>query len=115
MLCHSVSSASGRGHDRGVARAGILVGAKMKPTDRLIIVYRLSNRSSSAQGLAWVLFYRLPQAEYDRLLPLTVTPRPEKLTRVLLWAVGIPAGSPPSLRAARTSRQTSRAGIQDRS
>jgi hypothetical protein len=28
------------------------------------------------------LFYRLPQAEYDRLLPLTVKPRPEKVVRV---------------------------------
>jgi hypothetical protein len=30
------------------------------------------------------LFYRLPQSEYDRMLPLTVTPKPEKVTRVLL-------------------------------
>jgi hypothetical protein len=30
------------------------------------------------------LFYRLPPAEYDRLLPLTVTPRPEKTVRVML-------------------------------
>jgi len=30
------------------------------------------------------LFYRLPQAEYDRLLPLTVTPRPEKVVRTML-------------------------------
>jgi len=30
------------------------------------------------------LFYRLPQAEFDRLLPLTITPRPEKVARVLL-------------------------------
>jgi hypothetical protein len=28
------------------------------------------------------LFYRLPQEEYDRLLPLTVKPRPEKVVRV---------------------------------
>jgi len=28
------------------------------------------------------LFYRLPQEEYDRQLPLSVTPRPEKLVRV---------------------------------
>jgi hypothetical protein len=28
------------------------------------------------------LFYRLPQEEYDRLIPLTVTPRPEKVVRV---------------------------------
>jgi len=28
------------------------------------------------------LFYRLPQAEYDRLLPLKVKPRPEKVVRV---------------------------------
>jgi hypothetical protein len=28
------------------------------------------------------LFYRLPQEEYDRLLPLTLTPRPEKVVRV---------------------------------
>jgi hypothetical protein len=30
------------------------------------------------------LFYRLPQAEYDRMLPLSVKPRPEKIARVLL-------------------------------
>lgn len=30
------------------------------------------------------LFYRLPQGEYDRLLPLTVTPKPESTVRVLL-------------------------------
>jgi hypothetical protein len=30
------------------------------------------------------LFYRLPAAEYDRLLPLTVRPRPEKIVRVML-------------------------------
>jgi hypothetical protein len=30
------------------------------------------------------LFYRLPQAEYDRMLPLTIKPRPEKIARVLL-------------------------------
>jgi hypothetical protein len=29
------------------------------------------------------LFYRLPQAEYDRMLPLTIKPRPEKIARVL--------------------------------
>jgi hypothetical protein len=28
------------------------------------------------------VFYRLPQEEYDRQLPLTLTPRPEKLVRV---------------------------------
>jgi hypothetical protein len=28
------------------------------------------------------LFYRLPQEEYDRLLPLTVKPQPEKVVRV---------------------------------
>ena len=28
------------------------------------------------------LFYRLPQEEYERLLPLTLTPRPESLVRV---------------------------------
>ena len=28
------------------------------------------------------LFYRLPQEQYDRLLPLTVKPRPEKIVRV---------------------------------
>jgi hypothetical protein len=28
------------------------------------------------------LFYRLPQEEYERLLPLTLKPRPEKLVRV---------------------------------
>jgi hypothetical protein len=28
------------------------------------------------------LFYRLPQEEYDRLLPLTIKPRPEKLVRI---------------------------------
>ena len=28
------------------------------------------------------LFYRVPQEEYDRLLPLTVRPRPEKIVRV---------------------------------
>jgi hypothetical protein len=28
------------------------------------------------------LFYRLPQEEYDRLLPATIKPRPEKLVRV---------------------------------
>jgi hypothetical protein len=28
------------------------------------------------------LFYRVPQEEYDRLLPLTVKPRPEKIVRV---------------------------------
>ena len=28
------------------------------------------------------LFYRLPQEEYERLLPATITPRPEKLVRV---------------------------------
>jgi len=30
------------------------------------------------------LFYRLPQAEYDRLLPLTIAPRPEKVVRTML-------------------------------
>jgi len=30
------------------------------------------------------LFYRLPQTEYDRMLPLTIKPRPEKIARVLL-------------------------------
>jgi hypothetical protein len=28
------------------------------------------------------LFYRLPQEEYDRLLPLSVKPQPEKVVRV---------------------------------
>jgi hypothetical protein len=32
------------------------------------------------------VFYRLPQEEYDRQLPLTLTPRPEKLVRVGLVA-----------------------------
>lgn len=35
-----------------------------------------------ADGLT--TFYRLPQSEYDRLLPLMVNPRPEKLVRVML-------------------------------
>ncbi|MBY0523404.1 MAG: hypothetical protein K2R98_08390 [Gemmataceae bacterium] len=30
------------------------------------------------------MFYRLPQSEYDRLLPLTVNPRPEKVARTML-------------------------------
>ncbi|MBY0523406.1 MAG: hypothetical protein K2R98_08400 [Gemmataceae bacterium] len=30
------------------------------------------------------VFYRLPQAEYDRMLPLTTNPRPEKTVRVML-------------------------------
>jgi hypothetical protein len=34
------------------------------------------------EGLS--VFYRLPQAEYDRLLPLRVNPQPEKLVRVML-------------------------------
>jgi hypothetical protein len=34
------------------------------------------------EGLS--MFYRLPQDEYDRMLPLTVNPRPEKLARVML-------------------------------
>jgi hypothetical protein len=33
-----------------------------------------------AEGLT--LFYRFPQEEYDRQLPLTLTPRPEQLLRV---------------------------------
>lgn len=36
----------------------------------------------ATEGLT--LFYRLPQEQYDRLLPLTVTPRPEKVVRVML-------------------------------
>ena len=28
------------------------------------------------------VFYRIPQAEYDRLMPLTVTPKPESTVRV---------------------------------
>jgi hypothetical protein len=34
------------------------------------------------QSAGLTLFYRLPQEEYDRLLPLTVKPRPEKVVRV---------------------------------
>jgi hypothetical protein len=33
-----------------------------------------------AEGLTF--FYRIPQEEYDRLLPLTLNPRPEKLVRI---------------------------------
>jgi hypothetical protein len=34
------------------------------------------------RGAGVTLLYRLPQEEYDRLLPLTVKPRPEKVVRV---------------------------------
>jgi hypothetical protein len=34
------------------------------------------------QSAGVTLFYRVPQEEYDRLLPLTVKPRPEKIVRV---------------------------------
>ena len=34
------------------------------------------------EGDGVTLFYRLPQEEYERLLPLTLTPRPESLVRV---------------------------------
>jgi hypothetical protein len=34
------------------------------------------------QSAGLTLFYRLPQEEYERMLPLTVKPRPEKIVRV---------------------------------
>lgn len=41
------------------------------------------------RGGGVTLLYRLPQEEYDRLLPLTISPRPEKVVRVgLVQQVG---------------------------
>ena len=56
------------------------------------------------RGAGLTLLYRLPQEEYDRLLPLTVKPRPEKVVRVGL-VQQVPVDQEMAERVARLVKQ----------
>ena len=66
--------------------AAVLVSVLLAQTDRVNADEAASLTTIWAQEFfhsgGVTLLYRLPQEEYDRLLPLTVKPRPEKIVRV---------------------------------
>src|SRR5262249_4777341 len=66
--------------DAGKELLGQLKAAGLHEDEARALISIFANDFYHSPGLT--LFYRLPQSEYDRLLPLTVKPRPEKLVRV---------------------------------
>jgi hypothetical protein len=69
--------------DKGVQTlAAQLKGAGLFEDEAKVIADVWKKAFFETDGLT--TFYRLPQSEYDRLLPLTVNPKPEKVVRVML-------------------------------
>lgn len=64
------------------ALVGQLIGVGLNEDEAQALAAVWKKEFFEADGLT--LFYRLPQAEFDRMLPLTVKPQPEKVIRTLL-------------------------------
>jgi hypothetical protein len=66
--------------DAGKALTAQLKDAGLNEDEGAALTTIWSDEFFHSEGVT--LLYRLPQEEYDRLLPLTVKPRPEKIVRV---------------------------------